>query len=51
MAPVPYACQLELAPYTSPHLLQNVWRRLYPEGAEPEYRVYREHLAGAVYEY
>ena len=23
----------------------------YPEGADPEYRVYREHLAGALYEY
>ena len=41
----------EPASYTSPHLLQNVWRRLYPEGADPEYRVYREHLAGALYEY
>ena len=28
-----------------------MWRRLYPEGADPEYRVYREHLAGALYEY
>ena len=51
MAPVPILYHPEPAPCTSPHLLQNVWRRLYPEGADPEYRVYREHLAGALYEY
>ena len=51
MAPVPILYHPEPAPCTSPHLLQNMWRRLYPEGADPEYRVYREHLAGALYEY
>ena len=51
MAPVPYPCQLQLMPYTSPHLLRNVWRRLYPHGDEPVYRVYRERLADSVYEY
>ena len=51
MAPVPYPCQLQLMPYTSPHLLHNVWRRLYPLGDDPVYRVYREHLADSVYEY
>ena len=51
MAPVPILYHPEPAPYTSPHLLQNMRRRLYPEGADPEYRVYREHLAGALYEY
>ena len=51
MAPVPILYHPEPAPYTSAHLLQNVWRRLYPEGADLEYRVYREHLAGALYEY
>ena len=51
MAPVPILYHPEPAPCTSSHLLQNVWRRLYPEGADPEYRVYREHLAGALYEY
>lgn len=40
MAPVPYLYQSEPAPYASPHLLQNVWRRLYPEGADPVYQVY-----------
>ena len=51
MAPMPYPCQLQLMPYTSPHLLRNVWRRLYPHGDEPVYRVYRERLADSVYEY
>ena len=51
MAPVSYPCQLHLMPYTSPHLLRNVWRRLYPHEDEPVYRVYRERLADSVYEY
>ena len=51
MAPVPILYHPEPAPYTSPHLLQNVWRRLYPEGVDPEYQVYQEHLARALYEY
>jgi len=51
MAPVPIRYHPEPAPNTSPHLLQNVWRRLYPAGADPEYRVYQEHLAGEIYEY
>ena len=50
MAPVPYPCQLQLMPYTSPHLLCGVWRRLYPHGDDPAYRVYRERLADSVYE-
>ena len=28
-----------------------MWRRLYPHGDEPVYRVYRERLADLVYEY
>ena len=51
MAPVLYPCQLQLMPYTSPHLLRNVWRRLYPDGDDPVYRVYWERLADSVYEY
>ena len=51
MAPVPYPCQLQLMPYTSPHLIRNVWRRLSSHGDEPVYRVYRERLADSVYEY
>ena len=51
MAPVPYPCQLQLMSYTSPHLLRNVWRRLYPHIDDPVYRVYRERLADSVYEY
>ena len=51
MAPVPILYHPEPALYTLSRLLQNVWRQLYPEGADPEYRVYREHLAGALYEY
>ena len=38
-------------PHTSPHLLRNVWRRLYLHGDDPVYRVYRECLADSVYEY
>ena len=51
MAPMPYPCQLQLMPYTSSHLLRNVWRRLYPLGDDPVYRVYRERLVDSVYEY
>ena len=51
MALVPILYHPVPAPCTSPHLLQNVWRRLYPEGAGPVYQVYREHLAGSLYEY
>ena len=51
MAPVPILYHPELAPCTLPHLLQNVLRQLYPEGDDPEYRVYRKHLASALYEY
>ena len=51
MAPVSYPCQLQLMPFTSPHVLRSVWHRLYPLGDDPVYRVYREHLADSVYEY
>ena len=51
MAPVPYPCQLQMMSFTSLHLLCNVWRRLYPLGDDPVYRVYRERLADSVYEY
>ena len=51
MALVPYPCQLQLMPYMSPHLLCNVWHRLYRLSDDPAYRVYRERLADLVYEY
>ena len=51
MAPVPYPCQLQLMPYTSPHLLRIVWRRLYPLGDDLVYRVYRDRRADSMYEY
>ena len=51
MAPVPYPCQLQLMSYTSLHLVRNMWRRLYPLGDDPVYRVYRERLDDSVYEY
>ena len=51
MAPVPYPCQLQLMSYTSPHLLHNVWRRLYPLEDDLVYHVYLELLADSVYEY
>ena len=28
-----------------------MWRRLYPEGADPVYQVYQDQLAGSLYEY
>lgn len=51
MAPMLYPFQLQLMLYTSPHLLHNVWRQLYPHDDDPVYRVYRERLADLVYEY
>ena len=51
MTPVPILYHPEPAPCTSLHLLQKLWRRLYPVDVDPEYRVYREHLAGSLYEY
>ena len=51
MATVPYPYQPEPAPSTFPHLLINVCRRLYPDGDDPVYQVYREQLANGVYEY
>ena len=51
MAPVPYPYQPEPAPSTFPLLLSNVWLRLYPDGDDPIYQVYREQLADGVYEY
>ena len=51
MAPVLYLCQLQLMSFTSPHLLRNMWHRLYPHGDDPVYRVYQERLADSVYEY
>lgn len=51
MAPVPYPCQLQLMPFTSLHLLSNVWLRLYPLGDDLVYHVYWQRLADPVYEY
>jgi len=51
MAPVPYHYNHEPAPYTFPVLLHSVWLRLYPNGEDPVYQVFREKLAGSVYEY
>ena len=51
MAQVPILYHPEPAPYTSPHLLQNVLQRLYLEGADPVYQVYREQLVDSLYEY
>src|SRR3990170_9132919 len=51
MAPVPYHYNHEPAPFTFPVLLRNVWLRLYPNGEDPVYQVFREQLAESVYEY
>src|SRR3954471_20812794 len=51
MAPVPYPFQYEASPAGFLSLLHRVWRRLYPQGEDPVFHVYREELASFVYEY
>ena len=51
MAPVPYHYNHEPAPFSFPPLLRSVWLRLYPNGEDPVYQVYREQIADTVYEY
>ena len=51
MAPVLYHYNHEPAPFTFPVLLCSIWLRLYPNGEDPVYQVFREKLAGSVFEY
>ena len=51
MAPVSYHYNRELESFTFPPLLRSVWRRLHPNGEDPVYQVYREHLVGSMYAY
>src|SRR4051812_33449753 len=51
MAPVPYPFEYEASPTGFPLLLRQVWLRLYPQGEDPMFQVYREKLADFVHEY
>ena len=51
MAPAPYHFHHEPAPFSFPALLRDIWLRLYPNGEDPVYQVFREQLAESVYEY
>ena len=51
MAPVPYYFHHETESHTFPALLHSVWLRLYPNGDDPVYQVFREQLGESVYEY
>src|SRR4051812_20925696 len=51
MAPVPYPVQYEASPAGFPSLLRRVWLRLYLQGEDPVFQVYREQLADFVHEY
>ena len=51
MALVPYPFEYEPSPSGFPSLLRRVWLRLYPQGEDPVFQVYREKLADSVHEY
>src|SRR3990170_6859280 len=51
MAAVPYHFHHETEHHTFPALLRSVWLRLYPNGDDPVYQVFREQLGESVYEY
>src|SRR3954469_11842125 len=51
MAPVPYPFEYEPSPRGFLLLLRRVWLRLYPQGEDPVFQVYREKLADFVHEY
>src|SRR3954465_12748389 len=51
MAPIPYPFEYESSPTGFPSLLRRVWLRLYPQGEDPVFKVYREKLAVFVHEY
>src|SRR3954464_12035018 len=51
MAPVPFPFEYESSPTGFPALLRRVLLRLYPQGEDPVFQVYREKLADFVHEY
>ena len=51
MAPVPFPFEYESSPTGFPVLLRRVWLRLYPQGEDLVFQVYREKLADFVHEY
>ena len=51
MAPVPFPFEFEPSPSSFPALLRRAWLRLYSQGEDPVFQVYREKLADFVHEY
>src|SRR3954470_16405124 len=51
MAPEPFPFEYDPSPAGFPALLRRVWLRLYPQGEDPVFQVYRERLADFVHEY
>src|SRR3954468_8281933 len=51
MAPELFPFEYDPSPAGFPALLHRVWRRLYPQGEDPVFQVYREELADFVHEY
>src|SRR3954468_22382658 len=51
MAPEPFTFEYDPSPAGFPALLHRVWLRLYPQGEDPVFPVYREKLADFVHEY
>src|SRR3954468_9797572 len=51
MAPEPFPFEYDPSPAGFPALLRRVWLRLYPQGEDPVFQVYREKLADFVHEY
>ena len=51
MVPVPYPFEYESSRTGFPSLLRRVWLRLYPQGEDPVFQVYREKLADFMHEY
>jgi len=51
MAPVPFPFEYKLSRTGFPALLRRVWLRLYPQGEDLVFQVYREKLADFMHEY
>src|SRR3954463_14157965 len=51
MAPELFPFEYDPSPSGFPALLRRVWLRLYPQGEDPVFQVYREKLADFMHEY
>src|SRR3954471_15465151 len=51
MAPEPFPFEYDPSPSGFPALLRRVWLRLYPQGEDPVFQVYREKMADFMHEY